>query len=656
MKRDVDLNSIKSIFLVIVLILASFTTLLTVKAATNITLPFTDNFANLNSWTIVNGIWTPMSGGVQGSSSELVLMVAGSSLWTDYQIITPVTISAGAEASIVFRYLTPNAGPGDSNNYYWAGIGCWGHQYSISKVVDGAYSEITFSGIASSNSAGTYTLEVVALGSTIKLFVNNNLVLTTTDTTHAFGSIGLRTYNATMLVKSISVSTATILSVSVSPGSASLDVGQSKTFTATASGGSGTYSSYHWYVNGFAQSGQTGSTFSFSPASAGSYSITATVTDSLGVTSAQSTPGSITVAVPPTVAIAPPGSFTMDVGQTKTFTATASGGSGTIHYQWLVGTTAVGADSSSYTYTASGTSASITCKVTDSASTPVTSSSNTVTISGTVLPPTVSVSPESATLDVGQSKTFIATANGGSGSYAGYHWYVNGAIQGDQTSSFSYSAASAGNYSITATVTDSSGATSTQSTASAVTVSDNLTLPSPSTPLYYVIIVILVLVGLFFGAVFTYKKRKKHSPAPVVPIKPVKPPTPPTPTPTQIRLSADPSSIVADGASMSVLTLQLVDKEGKPVDATADLLVKISASKGKLAQHTITISTGASTAKTFIAASSERGPVLVSATAEGLPIGEVELNFKEEEQHCLYCGAVTPSMYEPCPECGRKPL
>ena len=41
-------------------------------------------------------------------------------------------------------------------------------------------------------------------------------------------------------------------SVSVSSGSASLDVGQPATFTATASGGSGIYSSYQWYVNGFA--------------------------------------------------------------------------------------------------------------------------------------------------------------------------------------------------------------------------------------------------------------------------------------------------------------------------------------------------------------------------------------------------------------------
>ena len=40
--------------------------------------------------------------------------------------------------------------------------------------------------------------------------------------------------------------------------------------------------------------------------------------------------------------------------------------------------------------------------------------------------PTVTVSPSSWTMDVGQSKTFTATPSGGSGSYTSYQWYVNG--------------------------------------------------------------------------------------------------------------------------------------------------------------------------------------------------------------------------------------
>ena len=86
------------------------------------------------------------------------------------------------------------------------------------------------------------------------------------------------------------------------------------------------------------QSGQTASTFTYSPTSAGSYSITVTVTDSLGATSASVfCCHLVTVAASPTVSVAPVGPFTMDVGQSQLFTATLSGGSGTIHYQWYVG-------------------------------------------------------------------------------------------------------------------------------------------------------------------------------------------------------------------------------------------------------------------------------------------------------------------------------
>ncbi len=87
-------------------------------------------------------------------------------------------------------------------------------------------------------------------------------------------------------------------------------------------------------------------------------------------------------------------------------------------------------------------------------------------------PLVVVVLPASWVMDVGQpSKTFTANASGGSGFYSSYRWYVNGALQsGQTTSTFSFSAVSAGSYLITVTVTDSLGTTSAQSTAASVTV------------------------------------------------------------------------------------------------------------------------------------------------------------------------------------------
>lgn len=190
-----------------------------------------------------------------------------------------------------------------------------------------------------------------------------------------------------------SVSTPT---VSIAPASAIADVSQSTLFTATASGGSAPYTGYQWYVGETAQSGQVASTFSFDPSSAGTYSITATVTDSTPTISAPSTASSVTVNTAPTVSIAPAGPLTLTVGESQTFTATPSGGSGTISYQWYFGDSAIsGATSSTYSFSESTAgSYSIICKVTDSATTPVTSpASNTVSITVSTTTPTPTPTP-----------------------------------------------------------------------------------------------------------------------------------------------------------------------------------------------------------------------------------------------------------------------
>jgi peptidoglycan/xylan/chitin deacetylase (PgdA/CDA1 family) len=265
--------------------------------------------------------------------------------------------------------------------------------------------------------------------------------------------------------------------VSVSPISWGMDVGQSKTFTASALGGSGSYTNYQWYVGGAAQSGATTSTFRYSPESVGSYLITVTATDSLGATSVQSSAVSVTVNASPTVSVAPVGSLTMDVGQQQSFTATDSGGTGTKSYQWYLDDSAVaGQTTSTYLYTAALTSHTIYVRVTDSASTPVMTQSNIVSVTVNDAP-TTRITPLSWGMDVGQSKTFTASALGGSGSYTNYQWYVGGAAQsGATTSTFRYSPESVGSYLITVTATDSLGATSVQSSAVSVTVNPTISV------------------------------------------------------------------------------------------------------------------------------------------------------------------------------------
>jgi hypothetical protein len=270
--------------------------------------------------------------------------------------------------------------------------------------------------------------------------------------------------------------------VSVAPGGpVTIDVGQIQVFTATVSGGSGSLS-YQWYLGGSAVSGQTGLTYTFTAVSVGSPTIYCKVTDQASTPYVvQSNTPSVTVNSAPTVSITPTGPITMDAGQTKIFTAASVGGSGTIHYQWYVGSGSVGTDSSSYTYTAAGSSASITCKVTDSASSPVTSlASNavSVTVNPALVAPTVSASLGS--ISQGQTSSLTSlTVTTGSSPYS-YQWFSKapGAgsyllISGATSPSYSFTTSGSttvGSWSFELNVTD---AASVSVTSNAVSVTVN---------------------------------------------------------------------------------------------------------------------------------------------------------------------------------------
>ena len=241
---------------------------------------------------------------------------------------------------------------------------------------------------------------------------------------------------------------------------ATLDVGQSQLFTATPIGGSGSYTSYQWYVDGSAQSGQTASTFSYSPASAGTYLITVTVIDSSGTTSAQSYAATVTVnsaLVAPTVTATP---TAVDQNQTSALTSTTvSTGSGGNTYQWMEKAPTssyvdVGTNSTNFSFVTTNSTTtgvwSFELQVADSTGAVVTSSAATVTVNAA---PTVTVSPGNATLDVGQTQLFTAIASGGSGSLS-YQWFLDGAAVGSNNTSYSYTGV-AGTHMVYVNVTDS---------------------------------------------------------------------------------------------------------------------------------------------------------------------------------------------------------
>jgi hypothetical protein len=86
-------------------------------------------------------------------------------------------------------------------------------------------------------------------------------------------------------------------------------------------------------------------------------------------------------------------------------------------------------------------------------------------------PLSVSVEPANWTMDIGQTKEFTASPNGGSFNYTSYQWYLNGsAINGHTASTFIFQPDALGTYLFSATVTDNETTTSPLSDNATVTV------------------------------------------------------------------------------------------------------------------------------------------------------------------------------------------
>jgi len=127
-------------------------------------------------------------------------------------------------------------------------------------------------------------------------------------------------------------------------------------------------------------------------------------------------------------------------------------------------------------------------------------------------PLSVSISPPSASIYVGQSVIFASTFSGGIPPY-NYQWYVNGnPVSGATSSSWTFTPSTSGTYSVFLEITDSKGNT-VQSSIASIKVGPRPPVGGYSisltkqTPISY-ITVYTMLIALF-GAVLTFAKRKR---------------------------------------------------------------------------------------------------------------------------------------------------
>jgi PKD repeat protein len=262
-----------------------------------------------------------------------------------------------------------------------------------------------------------------------------------------------------------------LLSTSFTYSPTSPQTSQQVSFTASASGGTGPYN-FTW---SFGDGGTgTGTTVYHTYSTAGSHNVLLTAKDSSPSPQTATSQQTITVTSPPPPPPSLTASFTESlsntvVGQTISFTGSASGGTSPYSYAWNFGDSSTGSGSSvSHAYQTAGVYA-VVLTVTD-ATGHIASASNTVTVT----------SPLSASFTYSPSNPapltsvqFTATATGGTGPYS-FSWGFGDGTTGTGASA-SHSYLLPGTYRVTLTVVDANGLTTTASTT--VTVAISLGLP-----------------------------------------------------------------------------------------------------------------------------------------------------------------------------------
>jgi RNA polymerase subunit RPABC4/transcription elongation factor Spt4 len=128
------------------------------------------------------------------------------------------------------------------------------------------------------------------------------------------------------------------------------------------------------------------------------------------------------------------------------------------------------------------------------------------------------------------------------------------------------------------------------------------------------------------------------------------------PVPAKVEIKAEPKEIIADGVSKSFITIQLLDKKGKPIAAPDDTEVKLTTTGGKLERAVVKIPKGKEKAETVLISSKETGKIDLAADASGLESIDIKLNFTQKPRYCMHCGTMMTLNAKACQNCGNTPL
>jgi NADH pyrophosphatase NudC (nudix superfamily) len=153
------------------------------------------------------------------------------------------------------------------------------------------------------------------------------------------------------------------------------------------------------------------------------------------------------------------------------------------------------------------------------------------------------------------------------------------------------------------------------------------------------LLLIIVIAAVAVGAVLYWLSKRPKKP----------------PTPSRLNVKVEPAEVIADGKSSSTITVELMDKKGKPADAQSEVQVTLSATSGRLPSPIVRIPRGRNSGTAVLVSSTEFGTLSISAEATGLEGGTARMTFKEKPRFCMGCGTRMSVKDTVCQKCGASP-
>ncbi len=174
---------------------------------------FSEDFedGNANGWTNYGGTWTVENGTYKVLSNADAKSIADDTYFSDliYEAdISIGTLTSNSNAGILFRINNLGAGEDNYRGYY-AGIGSTNTTTGTAIILgksDGSWTPLEFADYTI-ETGKTYQMKVVAVGSNIKVYIDNNLVIDKVDTSFQTGAIGFRNWNVDSTYDNIRIRT-----------------------------------------------------------------------------------------------------------------------------------------------------------------------------------------------------------------------------------------------------------------------------------------------------------------------------------------------------------------------------------------------------------------------------------------------------------------